>query len=121
MSTEADLRAALVAHAALVAALPAGERAISVDAAAPDAARPYVVIAKQASEPVFGLLGDALLGNTDVVDLQVVGSSRANAIAVRELVQDALLAAGRPWASAGAAYDSENDLEAEVVTVHWLT
>jgi hypothetical protein len=121
MSTEADLRAALVAHAALVAALPAGERAIGVDAVAPDAARPYVVLAKQASEPVFGLLGDALLGSTDTIDVQVIGSNRANAIAVRELVQDALLAAGRPWAGAAAGYDPENDLEAEVVTVRWLT
>ena len=118
MSAEADLRALLLAHAPLLAAVPATR--ISIDAVDPDVVRPYIAFSKQAGTPAFGL-NNTLLGNTDTFDLQCVGSDRANAIAVRELVMAALVAGGLGWVGASAAYDPDNDLEVEVVTVDWVT
>lgn len=117
MSAESDLRAALLAHAPLVAAVPAAR--ISIDAAAQDQPRPYIVFSVQTAEPTWGL-GNALLGVVTSIDIQIVGRTRAESIAVRELVQDALLAAGWPWVRTTAGYDAENDIEAEVVSVNWM-
>ena len=123
MSAEADLRAALLAHAPLLSAVPAAR--IAIDAVAPGEAKPYIAFALQAHNPAFGL-NNTLLGATDSIDIQCVGGSpdtegRSTAIAVRELVKDALLAAGHTWAATAAAYDGELDIEVEVVTVDWVT
>ena len=117
MSAEADLRALLVANAALVALVPVAR--ITIDAVDQAAPRPYIVLSKQSSTPTFGL-DNSLLAEAVDIDIQCVGTRRAQAIAVREAVQVALLAGGQPWAGTSAGYDAENDIEAEVVSVNWL-
>ena len=117
MSAEADLRAVLLAHAPLVAVVPAAR--IAIDAVPQDGTRPYIAFSTQTAEPTFGL-SNALLGLVTSIDIQIVGATRAQSITVRELVQDALLAGGWPWVRSTAGYDAENDIEAEVVSVNWM-
>ena len=117
MSAEAELRALLVGNAALVALVPAAR--ISIDAAEQGAARPYIVLSKQGSTPTFGL-DNTLLAEAVDIDIQCIGKRRPQAIAVRELVQAALLAGGQPWSGASAGYDADNDIEVEVISVNWL-
>lgn len=123
MSAEGDLRAVLLAHAPLLAAVPAAR--ICIDAVPPGTARPYIAFSLQNSAPEFAS-SNAQLGQIDTIDVQCVGGSpdlagRSTAINVRELVKAALLAGGQPWAGTTAAYDDELDLEVEVVTVDWVT
>jgi hypothetical protein len=118
VSAETQLRAALLAHAPLVAVVPAAS--ISIDAVLPTAARPYIAFSKQSTTRDLGL-GNALLGTTTTLDVQCIGNSRAQAIQVAELVVAALDAAGQPSEQASAGYDADNDIEAEVVTVNWIT
>lgn len=118
MSAEADLRALIVAHAPLLAAVPATR--IQIDAVDQGAARPYIAFSKQAALPTFGL-DNTLLGTIATIDIQCIGTNRSNAIAVRELVEAALIAGGQPWVGASAAYDPDNDLEVEVLTLDWIT
>ena len=117
MSAESDLRAVLLAHAPLVAAVPAAR--ISIDAVAQDQARPYIAFSTQNDEATFDL-NNTLLGRVTSIDVQIVGRTRAEAITVRELVEAALLAGGWPWVRRTAGYDAENDIEAEVVSVNWM-
>lgn len=117
MSAEAELRTLLVTNAALLALVPAAR--ISIDAVDQAAVRPYIVLSKQGSTPTFGL-DNTLLAEAVDIDVQCVGTRRAQAITVREAVQTALLAGGRPWAGTSAGYDADNDIEAEVVSVNWL-
>lgn len=117
MSAEADLRALLVANAALLALVPAAR--ITIDAVDQNAARPYIVLSKQSATPIFGL-DNTLLAETVQIDIQCVGLRRPQAIAVREAVQTALLAGGQPWVATSAGYDADNDIEVEVVSVNWL-
>lgn len=118
MSVEVELRNLLVAYSPLLQQVPTAR--IAIDAVNQGMQKPYIAFSKQSSSPNFGL-GNVLLGASTTVDIQVVGSTRSNAIAVRELVEQALLAGGQPWASQAAGYDPENDLEVEVITVDWLT
>lgn len=118
MSVESDLRAMLMAHAPLLAAVPASR--ISIDAVAQALPRPYIAFSKQGEQRELGL-GNALLGQVTSVDIQCVGTSRADAIAVAALVRDALTAGGQPSESGSAGYDADNDLEVEVVSVSWIT
>lgn len=118
MSAEADLRAILVAYAPLLAQVPVTR--IVIDAAEQGDARPYIAFSKQSATPSFGL-DNTPLGSVASIDIQVVGLTRSNAIAVRELVEAALLAGGQPWVAETAAYDPENDLEVEVLSVDWVT
>lgn len=117
MSAESELRAVLLAHAPLTAAVP-GAR-ISIDAVMPTATRPYIAFSKQLRVDDNGL-DNTLLGATSTIDIQCVGSSRANAIVVAGLVRDALRAGGMPSDRGSAGYDAENDLEVEIVTVDWF-
>lgn len=123
MSVEADLRAALIAHAPLTAVVPAAR--ICIDAVPEGTAMPYIAFSLQNHAPQFG--GDnTLLGAIDSIDIQCIGGApdlqgRSTAIAVRDLVKAALLAAGHTWAGSTAAYDAELGIEAEVVTVEWVT
>lgn len=118
MSAESDLRAVLVASAGLIATVPAAR--IQIDAVNQGAARPYIAFSKQSAPPAFGM-DNTLLGTITTIDIQCIGTSRSNAIAVRELVEAALIAGGQPWVSASAAYDPDNDLEVEVITLDWIT
>lgn len=123
MSVEADLRAVLVAHAPLTAVVPAAR--ISIDVVPPGTPKPYIAFAKQNSAPEWAS-NNTRLGQIDTIDIQIVGGSpdlggRSTAIAVRELVEAALLAGGQPWAGVTAAYDDELNIEVEVVTVDWVT
>jgi hypothetical protein len=117
MSAESELRAALIASASLVAAVPAVR--ICVDAVPQDMPRPYIAFAKQSRVDDVGLDNTAL-AVTSTIDVQCIGTDRANAIAVADLVRTALAAAGMPSDRGGGAYDPENDLEVEVVTVDWF-
>lgn len=123
MSAEADLRALLLAHAPLLSAVPATK--IAIDKVEAGTAPPYIAFTLQNHAPQHGL-DNTLLGQTDTIDVQCVGGSpdlagRTTAITVRELVKAALIAGGYVWAGTTAAYDDEQDLEVEVVTVDWLT
>lgn len=116
MSAESELRAALVADTTLLGLVPATR--ISIDAVAQGLTRPYIAFSKQATEVVYGLDGLAQARRT-TIDVQVIGSSRSNAIAVRERVEAVLAAIGVPAENVSAGYDPDNDLEAEVVTIDW--
>lgn len=117
MSAESDLRDTLVGYAPLVAVVPAAR--ISIDAVTVGAARPYIAFSKQQRADDFGL-DNNWLGAQSTIDIQCVGSSRANAIVVADLVRDALRLAGMPSERGSAGYDPENDLEVEIVTVEWF-
>lgn len=117
MSAESELRDALVAHAPLIAVVPAAR--ISIDAVLPTAAKPYIAFSKQQRGDELGLDG-GLLAVQSTIDIQCVGSSRSNAIAVAELVRAALRAGGMPSDRGSAGYDADNDLEVEIVTVDWF-
>lgn len=123
MNAEAALRAVLLAHAPLLAAVPAAR--ICIDAVPPKTATPYIAFSLQNSAPEWSS-NNTPLGEVNTIDVQVVGGApdlqgRSTAIAVRELVKAALLAGGQPWAGTTAAYDDALDLEVEVVTVDWVT
>lgn len=117
MSAESELRDALIAHAPLLAVVPAAR--ISIDAVTVSAARPYIAFSKQQRSDDFGL-DNTWLAAQSTIDIQCVGSSRANAIVVADLVRDALRTAGMPSERGSAGYDAENDLEVEIVTVEWF-
>jgi hypothetical protein len=121
MSAESEVRAILVASGALLAALPDGAAGVSVDVT-PDgnAERPFITFAKQYDRPIFGL-DNSLLSRTVGIAIQVVGANRVSAIAVRELVENALIGAGIPWIDGAGGYDPDVDMEAEVLTVEWIT
>ena len=123
MSVESDLRAVLLAHAPLVAVVPAVR--ISVDAVQPGTATPYIAFTKQNSAPEFSS-NNTLMGRITTIDIQCVGGSpdlggRATAIAVAALVEDALLSGGQPWAGNVPQFDDVLGLEVETVTVDWIT
>lgn len=117
MSAESELRDALLAHAPLVAVVPSAR--ISIDAVDIGASKPYIAFSKQLRTDDHGMNGTWLAGQS-TIDIQCVGSSRANAIAVAGLVRDALIQAGMPSERGSAGYDAENDLEVEIVTVEWF-
>lgn len=124
MSAESELRAVLLADAALMTALGtvAGVTApqrVSIDAVTTGYPRPYVVFSKQASADELGS-DNTLLAEQATIDIQCVGSSRSNAIVIRDAVRSALRTAGVPSDRGSAGYDAENDLEVEVVTVEWF-
>ncbi len=117
MSAESELRDALIGHAPLLAAVPATR--ISIDAVDVGASKPYIAFSKQLRTDDHGMNG-VWLAAQSTIDIQCVGSSRANAITVAGLVRDALIAAGMPSERGSAGYDAENDLEVEIVTVDWF-
>lgn len=116
MSAESELRAVLIADAALTALVPAAR--ISIDTVMQGAARPYIAFSKQATQVLGGLNGSVHARRVSL-DIQVVGSSRSNAIAVREQVEATLAAAGVPFEDNPAAYDPELDIEVEVLSLDW--
>ncbi len=118
MSAEHELRAALVAWAPLVAVVPAAR--ISVDSVPPGTARPYIVFVKQRSVRHGGLDGSVHARQTSI-DVQIVGSSREQALQVRDLVETALDAQDVPWEDNSSGYDPDTDVEAEVLSVDWWT
>lgn len=117
MSTESDLRDALLAYPALVAVVPAAR--ICIDSVEASAQRPYIVFSKQSVSHEFGA-DNTLLGEITQIDIQCIGSTRSNAISVAALVRAALIAAGSPSDRGSAGYDADNDLEVEVVGVDWI-
>lgn len=117
MSAESEVRAALLAHGPLVAVVPAAR--ISIDTVDPQLPRPYIAFSKPQRTDDLSLSG-AVLAVTSQIDLMCVGSNRANAIEVAELVRAALIAAQMPSDRSASGYDAENDLEVEIVTVDWF-
>lgn len=117
MSAESELRDALVAHAPLLAVVPAAR--ISIDAVDVLASKPYIAFSKQLCTDDHGVDGTWLAAQS-TIDIQCVGASRSNAITVAALVRDALRLAGMPSERGSAGYDAENDLEVEIVTVDWF-
>lgn len=125
MSAESALRDALLASAPLLAAVPA-ER-ISWDAVDQAAAKPYLALSKESETRDRGLDGTTLAHSASF-SILCVGTDRANAIAVADLVRAALAAAqAAPNATIGpsdndsAGYDPELDLEVEVVGADYFT
>lgn len=117
MSAESELRTVLAGYAPLLAQVPAAR--ICVDAVPQGLTRPYIAFSKQGGQDEVGL-DNTLLAAVSTIDIQCIGTDRTNAIAVRDLVRDALRAAGMPSDRNSAGYDPENDLEAEIVTVDWF-
>lgn len=118
MSAEYDLRALLLDSQNLVAVVPAAR--ISVDTAGVEQPRPYIVFSVQSGEPIFGL-DNSLLAENITIDIQCIGVTRTNAIVVRELVKQALRDGGLPWSGTSSGFDPDADIEAEIITVNWLT
>lgn len=123
MSAESDLRAVLIGDAALLAALGTvggitADKRVCIDAVPQAFPRPYIVFSKQSGEDEVGT-DNTLLAELATIDVQCVGSSRSNAIVIRDLVRAALRTAGVPSDRNAAGFDPENDLEVEVVTVDW--
>lgn len=117
MSAESELRAALVAHAPLLAVVPSAR--ISINAVDPEADRPYIAFSKQGVQRDLGL-DSTVLGTISTIDVQCIGVNQEQCIAVAALVLAALAAAGQPSRQGSAGYDPDNDLPAEVVTVDWM-
>jgi hypothetical protein len=117
VSAESEVRDALVAHAPLIAVVPAAS--ISVDGADQGIDRPYIAFASQGYSADLGL-DNTLLGTATTLDILCVGETRADSIVIRDLVRDALLAAGLPSDRGNAGFDPELQLEVEVVTVDWF-
>lgn len=114
-SIEADVRAALLAWPALAALV--GDN-VCIDEVPEDAPRPYIVFAKQSGNVERGLDG-VVHHETARIDIQCVGQSRAEGIALAGLVREALEDVDQPPDDFAAGYDPDNDIEAEVVSVDW--
>ena len=118
MSAESDIRAALVAYAPLVSVVPASR--ISIDAVDADAPRPYSAFSKAGRNRELGL-DNSVLAESSTVDILCIGLNREQSSQIADLVFDALQVAARPSDRGGAAYDGDNDIELETVTVDWVT
>lgn len=115
MSVEKDIRDALTAHAPLLAVVPAAS--IALDLVEQHTSRPYIVLSKTRDDEDSGLDG-TVFGIDYGFELQIVGTTRAQAIAIKPLVRAALRAGGFPPDEGGAGYDGDNDLEVETVTIN---
>lgn len=115
MSVESDIRAALTGYAPLVAVVPAAR--IALDLVEQDAPRPYIVLSKTRDDEDSGLDG-TVFGIDYGFELQIVGATRAQAIAIKPLVRAALRAGDFPPDEGAAGYDGDNDLEVETVVVN---
>lgn len=116
MSFEQEIGEALAAHAPLMALV--GDEGLCLDEVPAEQPRPYVVYAKQNARVERGLDGSA---HTEMArfDIQCVGETRAQTLALAAHVRAALEAAGQPPEDFGAGYDPDNDIEAETVSVDW--
>lgn len=116
MSVETDYRAALAAHAPLVALV--GQR-IAVNAAPQGWALPFVVYTTSHS-PEYALSG-APLGNSCAVEGECWGSTAAQSAAVADAVVAALVAVGVVPTGRSTSHDPDVGLDADIVTCTWLT
>jgi len=114
MSVESDIRAALIGYAPLTALVP--EARIALDLVEQDTPRPYIVLSKVRDDEDLGLDG-TVFGVDYGFELQIVGTSRANALQVKTQARAALRAADFPPDDGAAGYDGENDLEVETVAI----
>ena len=117
MSAEKDLGDAIQGHAPLVAIVG---QAVYLDEVPSDQAKPYVVYSRQTTRVERNLLGD-IIDRRDIFDVQCVGTSRAQSLQIRALVEDAVVLAGHPPPEMPADYDPATDAEIESVTVEWWT
>jgi hypothetical protein len=116
MSAETDLRALLVASAGVTALV--GTR-IAADRMEQGSARPFVVFARSASEPLQCLDG-SVLKTLVTLDVQCWADTRASAEAVADAVTAAVRGVLTQTVPARAAlFEPELDLEASVLTVQW--
>jgi hypothetical protein len=114
MSVETAFRALLVADAG-VTALVAGR--IAQNAVPQDAPRPYVVFAAQ-HQLDFGL-DNTVHADAVTITAECWADTAAQADAVADAVQAALLAAGRVCTARATSYDPEVGADATVLTVEW--
>lgn len=115
MSAEIALRAALMAHAPLVALV--GSRVAS-DRAEEGWPRPLVVYSRTGSEN-HATLDNQTLASTVFFELQVWADTRASAEAVADACQAAIEAAGEAVTVRASGYDPDLDTEAVVMNVEW--
>lgn len=115
MSAEADFRAVLVAYAPLTALVPAAS--ISQNAAEQGVDLPYIAFTS-AHAPSYGLANN-LLADEVTFSVQCWGATSAQADAVADEVQAALLAAGTVCTARATALDPNLGLDATVLTVQW--
>lgn len=114
MSAETDFRAALVAHAPLVALV--GTR-IAQNAVPDGSAMPCVVYA---STRVQDYHLDNSVGAMNVqFDVQCWGDTGADAAGVADEVQDAILAVGCVCTQRSTTFDPELGLDGELLTFDW--
>src|SRR5512143_572751 len=117
MSAESEIRSALVNYAPLTALVPSSR--ISIDAVDANAPRPYIAFSKQGVNRDLGL-DNGVLAKTTTVDIMCIGTNREQSALIADLVFDALQVAASPADRGGAAYDADNDIELEMVTVDWI-
>lgn len=115
MSIESDLRALLLADAAVAALV--GTR-IAADRIEQGAARPFIVFTRTATERTKGLNG-VVHGVQATLDVQCWADTRAQSEAVAEAAQSAIEQALQTIANRSAGYDAELDLEAALLSVVW--
>lgn len=115
MSYATQLRAALLAHAPLVALV--ADR-VAQDRVEADVARPFVVYTAGDVLVERGLGGE-VLGTREQFNVQCWADSRLAAVAVADAAEAAIEAAGHRVTGRSTNYDEELDLEAEMLNVDW--
>lgn len=117
MSAETDFRAALVAHAPLLAVVP--QARITLNAAEPGAVMPYIVFSASHA-PEAGMDGTPL-GDVCTISVQCWARTALQAAQVADLVTAALVPQGCPPTAREGGYDPELGADAELITFEWLT
>ena len=115
-SVETTVRALLVGSAPIAAIV--GQR-VGINAAAQGWAPPDIVYTTQHQREFF--LTGAVAADVCTIELQCWAQTAANASALADLVESALLDAGGLPATRQTGYDPELGLDAEIIGCTWVT
>lgn len=115
-SVETTVRALLVGTPSIAAIV--GQR-VGINAAAQGWAMPYIVYTTQHQREF--LLSGHVAGDVCQVELQCWAQTAADASALADLVEMAMLDAGGLPATRQTAYDPELGLDAEIIGCTWVT
>ncbi len=115
MSAELELRAALVADAAVLALV--GQQ-VAQDRAEEKWSRPYVVFGRTGSEDEL-TEDNEVMASKVTLEIQAWADERSEAEALADACKAAVLEAGAEVTSRSSGYDSDRDLEAVILIVEW--
>lgn len=114
---EAEVRALLLASAAVIELVPSNR--IAVDEVAPNMPRPYIVFAKAEAAEFINSLSGAVITMRAAINLQCVAATSMDAAIVADACRTALLAAGVPINAAEPGHDPELGVDLESITFDW--